>query len=70
MRINRRGPQVAFHAGWSSGTATGKIAGDDGHAEEAVASYNKLFNGAPPEVTLPSSTGVRWRKFRLAVASD
>ena len=20
-----------------------------GHAEEAVASYNKLFNGAPPE---------------------
>ncbi len=39
-----------------------------GHAEEAVASYNKLFNGARRKVTLPSSTGVRWRKFRLAVA--
>ena len=33
----------------SSGTATGTIAATTGHAEEAVASYNKLFNGAPPE---------------------
>lgn len=39
-----------------------------GHAEEAVASYNKLFNGAPPEGDIAVSTGVRWRKFRLAVA--
>lgn len=40
-----------------------------GHAEEAVASYNKLFNGAPPEGDIGvESTGVRWRKFRLAVA--
>ncbi|MFP1453191.1 hypothetical protein ACLB1N_26110 [Escherichia coli] len=39
-----------------------------GSAEEAVASYNKLFNGTPRKVTLLSSTGVRWRKLRLAVA--
>ncbi len=68
MRINRRGLRCYFHAGWSSGTATGKIAGDYRSWEEAVASYNKLFNGAPPEGDMLSSTGVRWRKFRLAVA--
>ncbi len=32
-----------------------------GHAEEAVASYNKLFNGAPPEGDIAVEYWVRWR---------
>ncbi|MGU0044485.1 hypothetical protein ACVXHA_28445 [Escherichia coli] len=46
---NHRDYDATFHAGWSSGAATGRIAGDYRSCRRAVASYNKLFDGAPPE---------------------